>query len=326
MGAASDFSGWTPVALRLDGEEPGIDWCDLRGERFSDPFFGQTVARLATPAGSRPVVRTPLTVLAELDGEPALDPCGFIFHVGRCGSTLVSRLLGLVSGVLAVREPQAINTLLEWGAPSLDESEQVRILRLLVRALGRIRFGDEACFVLKLSSWNVCKARLFQQAFPGVPSLWVQRRPVEVMASMMKAPPGWLGLRDRPQAAAQLFGARPGELTGVDGFEFAARLLACMFDGANALDARVIDYIDLPDAVADLVAPYFGIELTEHDRTAMAEQARYHAKAAGNVPYADDSVQKRAVPERAQAVSAALLEERYARLDSRRPPRMNTSR
>ncbi len=318
MSARPDLSRWTPVAIDVNGAQPSIDWCDMRGERFGDPFFGQTVARLTDGAGARPVVRTPLSALAEFDGEPSLDPSGLVFHIGRCGSTLVARLLGLVSGVLAVREPQPINSLLEAEASHLDEAQRVETLRLLVRALGRVRFGDERRFILKLSSWNVCSARLFLRAFPGVPVAWIQRRPVEVMASMMKAPPGWLALRNRPLAAARMFGVEPGELTGVDGFEFAARLLAAMFDGAEQLDACVVDYLDLPGAVPDVIAPHFGISLDESDRAAMADLARYHAKAMEPVPFSDDSAQKRAVPERALAVSSALLEGRYGRLDDRR--------
>ncbi|MEI9982427.1 MAG: hypothetical protein WDN69_03955 [Aliidongia sp.] len=53
------------------------------------------------------------------------------------------------------------------------------MLRLLIRALGRIRAGDEARYVVKLSSWNVRLLALFRQAFPDVPWIWVHRAPAE---------------------------------------------------------------------------------------------------------------------------------------------------
>lgn len=46
--------------------------------------------------------------VAGIDGR-----CGFIFHLGHVGSTLVSRLLGAHPTVLAVREPGALRTLAE---------------------------------------------------------------------------------------------------------------------------------------------------------------------------------------------------------------------
>ena len=187
-----------------------------------------------------------------------------------------------------------------------------------MRALGRVRFGDERHLVLKLSSWNIRKAALFRRAFPEVPMVWVQRRPVEVMASMLKDPPAWLALRNHPAQAAQFFGVAPAVVTGVDGFEFAARLLASMFDAAAESDACIIDYDDLPGAVADIVAPLFGIDINASDRAMLEEQARYHSKTAGAVPFTDDSERKRAVPERVKDVSSSLLDERYSLLSTRR--------
>ena len=147
-----DLTRWTPFALNLGNTESSIDWCDMTGERYSEPFFEETVSRLAKGINARPVVRTPLSMLYELDKEPSLEPCGIVFHMGRCGSTLLARQLGLVSGVVSVREPQIINTLLGANSELIDSSSQAQILRLLARALGRVRFGDERYFVLKLSS------------------------------------------------------------------------------------------------------------------------------------------------------------------------------
>lgn len=321
MTIPADLSTWTPVALSLDDPEPSVDWCDMTGERFSDPFFSQTVSRLTKGVQARPTVRTPLGVLMELDGAPSLEPCGLVFHMGRCGSTLVARLLGLIPGVVAVREPQPVNTLLQAAPSRIGATKQIEILRALIRALGRVRFGDERHLVIKLSSWNVCKAPLFRLAFPEVPMVWMQRRPIEVMASMIEGPPTWLTLRNHPEKAAQIFGVDPGELAGIDGFEYAARLLASMLDAAADTHARVIDYKDLPGAVPDTVAPYFGLAVTGAVRALMEKQARYHAKSANAVSFSDDSERKRVVPARAVAVSSALLDKRYAALDTRRSGR-----
>lgn len=290
----------------------------MTGERFSEAFFEETVTRLAKGARARSVVRTPLSMLYTLDKESSLEPSGIIFHMGRCGSTLLARQLGLVEGVVSVREPQLINTLLGATSELIDGSSQVQILRLLVRALGRVRFGDERYFVLKLSSWNILKAALFRLAFPTVPMIWVQRRPVEVMASMIKEAPSWL-VQNHPSQTAQFFGIDPETVKGKDGFEFAARLLASMLTAAEDTNALVIDYEDLPGAIPDIVAPYFGIPVNAVERAEMQEQSRYYAKSNAAVPFTDDSNHKREVPERAAAVSAAFLDESYARLKERRP-------
>ncbi|HSS25481.1 MAG TPA: hypothetical protein VLL82_14015 [Mycobacterium sp.] len=151
----AQLARWTPVRLDFSGPAPTVDWADLSAERFVDPFFDQTVARWASGPGARPLVRTGLEALLALDSEPSLEPAGMIFHLSRCGSTLVSRLLGTLPGVVVAAEPAPLNALLGLDPDRVDEAGLVRVVRLLVRALGRCRHGDERRLVLKCTSWNI---------------------------------------------------------------------------------------------------------------------------------------------------------------------------
>ena len=96
----TDLVHWTPIRFDFSGPAPTVDWADLSAERFVEPFFDQTVARWASGPHARPLVRTGLEALVALDDEPSLEPAGMIFHLSRCGSTLVSRLLGTLPGVV----------------------------------------------------------------------------------------------------------------------------------------------------------------------------------------------------------------------------------
>jgi hypothetical protein len=273
----ADLARWTPIRLTIQPPEPVIDWCDLRDIRFAEPFFDQTVARWA----GRPVVRTTLQELAALDGEPSLDPAGFIFHMSRCGSTLVSRLLSTLPGMVVAAEPGPINSLLEADPTLIHEEARIAVLRLLVRALGRIRAGDETRYVVKLSSWNVRLLPLFRAAFPATPWIWVHRRPAEVMASILDGSPGWMQLRNHPRMAEYLFGLDPFSVPTMVPEEFCARVLASMIEAwleAAGEGALRIDYRDLPGAVWDRVAPFLGVAPDEVDLGRMAEEARYYAK------------------------------------------------
>src|SRR5271156_3977676 len=138
----ADLARWTPVRLDFGGPAPAVDWADLSALRFLEPFFDETVARWASGPGAQPLVRTGLDALAALDGEPSLDPAGMIFHLSRCGSTLVSRLLGTLPGVVVVAEPSPLNALLGLDPDRVDRAALIQVVRLLVRALGRRRHGD----------------------------------------------------------------------------------------------------------------------------------------------------------------------------------------
>ena len=108
----AELARWTPIRFDLSGAAPVVDWADLSEERFVEPFFDQTVARWASGPRARPLVRTGLEALVALDNEPSLEPAGMIFHLSRCGSTLVSRLLGTLPGAVVLAEPSPLNALL----------------------------------------------------------------------------------------------------------------------------------------------------------------------------------------------------------------------
>ena len=174
------------------------------------------------------------------------------------------KALGTLPGVVVLNEPAPLNTLLGLAPDRLDEALLVVAVRLVVRALGRCRHGDERRLVLKCSSWNIRRRAILAAAFPGTPWIWVQRDPAHVLASLLAKPPGWLGPQAAPQRAARRFGLDPAAVPAMARAEFAARVLGAMLEAAAADPAGrlCIDYADLPEAVWLSVAPHFGLEPT----------------------------------------------------------------
>ena len=276
----AELARWTPIRFDLSGAAPVVDWADLSEERFSEPLFDQTVARWASGPRARPLVMTGLEALVALDNEPSLEPAGMIFHLSRCGSTLVSRLLGTLPGAVVLAEPSPLNALLGLNPGRVEEATLVRLVRLLVRALGRCRHGDERHLVLKCTSWNIRRRAVLAAAFPETPWIWVQREPARVLASLLATPPGWLGLGVTPPRSAGLFGLDPASVPARTRVEFAARALGAMLEAAATDPAGrlSIDYADLPGAVWQHVAPHFGLEADSAAIERMIEESRFYAK------------------------------------------------
>ena len=276
----TELARWTPVQIDFSGPTATVHWADLTAHRFVDPFLDQTVARWAAGPHARPTVKTGIEALAALDSEPSLDPAGVIFHLSRCGSTLVSRLLGTLPGVVVVAEPRPLNTLLGLDAARIDEADLVAAVRLVVRALGRRRHGDERRLVLKTSSWNIRRRKILAAAFPETPWTWVQREPADVLASLLANPPGWLGLQAAPRQAARRFGFDQDTVSAMTRPEFAARALGAMLEAAATDSAQrlAIDYADLPAAAWQRVAPHFGLELDPAAVARMGAESRLYAK------------------------------------------------
>lgn len=288
----AELARWTPVRVDFSGPAPAVDWADLSAERFVEPFFDQTIARWASGPRARPLVRTGLEALVALDSEPSLEPAGMIFHLSRCGSTLVSRLLGRLPGVVVLAEPAPLNALLGLEADRIDEATLIGVVRLLVRALARRRHGDERRVVLKCTSWNIRRRAVLAAAFPDTPWIWVQRDPARVLASILAKPPGWLEVQAAPPRAAWLFGLDPAAVPVMTRAEFAARGLGAMLEAAATDPARrlCIDHADLPAAVWQRAAPQVGLETDAQAVELMIEESRFYSKEraprlfAGDVP------------------------------------------
>ncbi len=102
----------------------------------------------------------------EAKGWPS-RPAHFLFHVGHCGSTLLSKLLGGLDGCFSLREPPALLSLASCarylGYPGFDMSADQwgRLLRLLRSLLTRTyRKADTALIKPTSHANNIMRALL----------------------------------------------------------------------------------------------------------------------------------------------------------------------
>ena len=85
------------------------------------------------------------------------QPAAFIFHVGHCGSTLLSRALGATPAVLSLREPMTLNVLasalreMEDPVSWLSKDEWQRLHIIILLALDR-RFKQSQLPLVKVTS------------------------------------------------------------------------------------------------------------------------------------------------------------------------------
>jgi hypothetical protein len=251
-----------------------------------------------------------------------MKPSGLIFHIGRCGSTLLTQLLSRLDRILVMSEPDAMVGLLDFP-PGLTRGDRREWLRALVAVLGRRRRTTEDRFVLKLTSFHVLHLDLFLEAFPGVPWVFVMRDPESVMRSVVRKPTGLMLQRADPAAVAPLLGVRPVEAALMEPEEFLARALIRMFDTAvahepllRACRARVVDYTALPEAVWQDVAPLFDIPISDTDRLAMQSASHLYSKdpTSQRTFTADDDATAGDVLRLVQPQTREAMADRYRRL------------
>lgn len=194
--------------------------------------------------------------LAEIEAElvaPAVPaPLHWIFHIGHCGSSLVSRLLDTLEPVLGLREPLPLLTLAQAAGDPATQAWWGPVLRLLNR-----RFNEDQVVLVKPTSvLTTVAARLLAQAPGQACLLWIDLR--SWLATMLRDD----GLRDDGLATEglRLAGFGPEELPAAsgDGARLARLWLAEQLrwrrlSADPALAGRLID-LDFAALLADPAA------------------------------------------------------------------------
>ena len=320
--SAAPFDGWSPVRVFRDPDDGWtVEWCRMGEERFDDPFFAQTIDRaLRRPFNQAFRRRTRLDTLGEaLGGANALRPAGLIFHMSRCGSTLVAQMLAALEGSIVVSEAEPIDDVL--GAhrtdPAVTDEWRAERLRWIVTALGRSVPGDPRRFVLKLDSWHLLDLPIIRRAFPGVPSLMIYREPVEVLVSHEREL-GWMMV---PIHAQRLLALTVDEATQLPREDYRARILE-RFLGAMLCEddpaCRLVNYVELPGAAVESIPRWFGIDLGSRDRSVMAAAAIRDAKQPFQEHAPDSEEKQRRAGAAIRTAAARLLPLYHALEDIRR--------
>jgi hypothetical protein len=310
---ASD-ADWVPAQIRFTAAGPLVDWCHLGDLRFTDPFFVQTINRaMAHPFNLLFRRSTPLAGLAEPDAFD-LRPAGLIFHMTRCGSTLIAQMLAALPANLVLCEPPPIDRILRGHVAGVSPDLLVRWLRAMVGALGRRRHADERDLFIKLDGWHVLLAPLFRRAFPGVPWAFVYREPVEVLAPMAQRFPA--------EIEPALVGLTWPEVAAMPVERYCAAILQCLCGAAIAHyregGGLLIEYRELPEAVCSRLLDHFGMRYGAAELARMREVACFDAKEPAR-RYSDDSeAKRRAASAEVRDLAATMLAPLHAQLDALR--------
>ena len=308
---------WRPIAVRASPEGLRVDWANFCGLRFIDSFYSQTVGHaLNNPA--RMIFRreTPIEFMDVLAREaPGIAPSGFIFHLSRCGSTLVSRMLAALSRNIVISEPPPLDQLLQLASGEAS----LGWLRGLLNIWSRPRNQGERRFYLKFDSWQVRELPLILQAFPDVPWIFLYRDPVEVMVSHRRA----MGSQMVPLAIdPRRLGVDPVSIDAANLSEYCARVLARFCATALEFAGRgrgsVVNYTELPEAVTGPIARHFGEHFLPEEIAAMAEAAKMNAKSPMIVFAADSAEKQREADAEIRELVRKWLDEPYRRLEALR--------
>lgn len=279
--------GLIPVAI-----EPGrggrVYWVDIGTQPFADWQFLFTIERLAAQGLISTAFATSIDILdVENLITDAIVPSGFIFHVSRCGSTLLGKALARVPENLVINQGGPLQrgfwawATHEWEQPLPDTAQTRRMVRNLIAAMARPRLGNEARVFVKFISWNTLYIDFLKRAFPTVPMLFLYRDPVEVIASVIKETTAVLVAKPWLQSGF-LTGRPAAQAAQMDDVTYLAHCYANYFKTIlmeSGENLHVLNYPDLNDRHLGLILDKaFGYLPKNGDISVMCRQFGFHSK------------------------------------------------
>lgn len=294
--------GWIPVDI--SSEHLVVRWIRAAGAPLSHPFFAESI--LSLRSGNPPAYEYERVLdLIEVEQEwGAANPAGLVFHISRCGSTLVANSLRLVPGVLVLSEALPVDKVLGWiGSPASYWARLgTAVLPAITAVYGSYQPTGPRRVVVKAAPEGMAALPAIRARFPGVACLVVVRNPIEVLVSNVARPPRWL-LDWYGDPRPRCLGTPPAAALAEGFTGFCAWVIGrCCSEAVGALDGScwVLDYADIsPDTVIG-VARLFGLRPYPQLREELGGVFRSNAKRP-DLPFESD-VEKKSV-----SADAAML-------------------
>ncbi|HYE55260.1 MAG TPA: sulfotransferase [Chitinophagaceae bacterium] len=271
---------WYPYKLLRDDQQLLCRWLNAGDKRFSEPFFDDTITKIKGLTNYRIHSVSNIELLADwAEALKSIAPSVFIFHVSRCGSTLVAQLFDTDPANIVLAEVPFLDDILRM--PYREQQTQTSceaLFKAAVQFYGQQRTGQEKQLIIKTDSWHICFYQTIRKLYPQVPFVLLYRHPAEVMRSHqtkrgMQAVPGIV--------EPEVFGFKKEPVTDLDGY--LARVLERYFElfketASNDELSLLVNYNEGMLNIVEKIAAFSGIDIPAEVRDKMKVRAGYNAK------------------------------------------------
>jgi len=300
----NENKGFIPVAIT---EEYRVIWLDVGDYPYKEWKFRYATANLIEKQGLGDCFTTDIEFLANeniaINEQHELhNPAGFIFHMSKCGSTLMSKVLDQPETQMIIKEPTPLHENLwqyltnNWQTPVELTEHNLRLIRNLIQMLGRPRLANQQSYYVRFRSWNIAFVEAIQTAFPDTPSLFMYRDPVKVMASILNKPTTGLPRLNDSGAAAFITGKSQAELKQMDALHYFTsfykqylHLSLTKMNKTHYLNYRQLNKQNLDQ----ILRTAYNYSATENDLLLMQSQFDTYSKDdTGTVQFTSDTTEK----------------------------------
>ena len=183
---------WLPFKMVNNGSPHLCQWMYTGNKRFTEPFFDETILWCKHLQENKKFFKptSNLEMLPLWSGAMnSIQPTSFIFHVSRCGSTLLSQLLALDEKNIVLSEVPFLDQLLRipFSQTKISTEESDQYFSETIRFYAQKRNGDETNLFIKLDSWHLLFYDRIRSLYPDIPFVILYRSPADIIRSQQRA-------------------------------------------------------------------------------------------------------------------------------------------
>ncbi len=307
-----DLENFIPAKCFWCSAESCVEWSYLGRNRLIHPFYEQTLQHSRCQPNHRNLETSGDELFRYAEQHPGIPVRGLIFHISRCGSTLLAQMLAASPANIVASEAPPIDDILR--ATQLPREVRMRWLRAMLSAIAQPRTGTERACYLKLEPWHLMHFDLIREAFPESPWVFLYRDPVEVLVSHQRIPGSWLVPSLLAPEALNLIPSdwQPPYLETYWA-QAIASLCRVALAHAHEPEGLLLNYSELSSAFATRLAPHFRIPA---EGLPLMQAASHHDAKSPHKMHAPDSAAKQeAASELIRAAAAQYLRPLYEQLE-----------
>jgi hypothetical protein len=277
------IKNWIPYRLTEENGQEVCRWMYTGNVLFTDPFFTDTIARCKNLDYNSRLLRSisNTAVMPEWGKQTdSIAPSAIIFHISRCGSTLISQLLGLQPANIVLSEVPFIDELLRNGFRKKNMNETLPLVKAAIGLYGTRRTAAQQNLFIKTDSWHIHFYNELRSLYPNVPFILLYRKPDEVICSQQKR----RGMQAVPGVIEpEIFGFDINEAIQLSLDEYMGGVIETYLQ--TFIDILKKDKLAVPVnynegamSIINKIASLTGITISESEKQAMQQRSSYHAK------------------------------------------------
>ncbi len=284
MNKPSTLDGWIPIKLCPEENSLLCRWLYVGDKNFTEPFFDETISACRTLFPENWHIQKSTSTAEVFPGwvkeMDTIAPTAFIFHISRCGSTLISQMLGMQPSNIILSEVPFFDDLLRFGKKHHCMPAILPQLKAAVDLYGAKRNENYENLFIKTDSWHIHFYAELRALYPQVPFFLLYRKPDEVLRSQQKK----RGMQAIPNLLeADIFGFDKDNIstTPLDeymGMVIESYLTAFLEVLQHDEAAYAVNYHDGAMEVVDTIASITNLNITDEAKLLMRKRSGFHAK------------------------------------------------